>query len=175
MCFQIPPNMIIHYRSVFTVVLSAKRSQKCTQGYFTFSRISFNAWGGKSAHSASSCFQSENIQVILENNANLQTNIRAPQMIPMNIQVREIAVESDLTCAATFPLFLITNGRVWPRPTNKRLNCSTGWPRLFLWTGLRTVTLGKLPSPNTSNTRALFLLPEAWLQSKLKKVKQAAK
>lgn len=82
-----------------------------------------------------------------------------------------IKINSDRTCAGTFPLFLITNGRVCPRPTNKRLNCSTRWPRLVFWTGLRTVMQGKLPSPIRSNTRALGLWAGGWLWYKTKRVK----
>lgn len=64
---------------------------------------------------------------------------------------------SPLTWAGIFPSFSSTRGSVSRRPTNTRLNCSTGPPLLFLRAGRTTHTLGRLPSPVRLNSSSLLL------------------
>lgn len=90
---------------------------------------------------------------------------------------------SCLTLLGIFPSFSRTKGRVCLRPTSTRRKCSTGCPWSFLRVGRTTHTLGRFPSPVTSNSSTLLLnvgviLDQAerrWIGKAKVKVKQGVK
>ena len=66
----------------------------------------------------------------------------------------------SLTLLGSVPSFNRVRGSDCDRPIRIRLKSSSGCPLLFLMVGLPMVILGRLPSPDTSNTRDL---PRDWL------------
>lgn len=75
-------------------------------------------------------------------------------------RVRSLIKEKRVMCltwAGTVPSFSSTSGRLCFRPINTRLNCNIGFPLLFFRAGCTTRTLGKFPSPSSSNSSTLVL------------------